>query len=313
MDNRFFRWRGIDESPTGIFPRVLLKQLPPIDVRYFVGVLLHLDQMLPGAGLTFFLTWHLDRFREEMKDAAVILVGNEYTKMPSYQSRVRVIFKTGGLQRIPLRNTLRLPASIASRVLLRDARNAVFRIKRRAEYRLPRNYVTPAYDIPVGTGALLDAHPPSVEQRTIDVFFAGGTSSGWGLRARAAARKQMATAVESARVALPQCRMESQLGRDAFGMTLTPATYAHCLANSRIALIPRGNVDAESWRLLEAAKLGCVMVTEPLPPQWYFQDCPAVSSRKWSLLPGVLRDLLHDPSTLAKSFGMRDRLPPAEA
>jgi hypothetical protein len=83
--------------------------MPPTDVRYFVGVLLHLDQRLPGAGLTFFLTWHLDRFREEMKDAVVMLVGNEYTKMPLDQSRVRVIFKTGALQRIPLRNTLRLP------------------------------------------------------------------------------------------------------------------------------------------------------------------------------------------------------------
>ena len=306
MENRFFRWRGIDANPTQIVPREFLPQVPRTDVRYFVRILQHLDEMLPGAGLTFFLTWHLDAFHEAMQDAVVILVGDEHNQMPSYQARVRVIFKTGGLRRIPVRRTLRLPMSIASRVLLRDAWNGVSRIKRRVEYRLPRNFVTPAYDIPVGTGALLDVDPPPIQQRQVDVFFAGGASSGWVPRARTTARKQMAAAVAAARIALPQYRMKLILERDASGSGLSPAIYTATLANAKIALAPRGNYDAESWRLFEAAKLGCVIVTEPLPPRWYFRDCPAVSIQKWSLLPGVLRDLLHDPSTL-RQLSLRSR------
>jgi hypothetical protein len=100
--------------------------------------------------------------------------------------------------------------------------------------------------------------------------------------------------------------MELMLERDASGKGMRPAAYTETLANTKIALAPRGNYDAESWRLLEAAKLGCVTITEPLPPRWYFRDCPAVSIRKWSLLPTVLRDLLHDPSTL-RQLSLRSR------
>jgi hypothetical protein len=112
--------------------------------------------------------------------------------------------------------------------------------------------------------------------------------------------------VAAARIALPQYRMKLILERDASGSGLSPAIYTATLANAKIALAPRGNYDAESWRLFEAAKLGCVIVTEPLPPRWYFRDCPAVSIRKWSLLPVVLKDLLHDPSTLAQ-LSLRSR------
>jgi len=307
MENRFFRWRGIDPSPTEIVPQELLPHLPPSDVRYYVRILQHLDQMLPGAGVTFFLTWHLDDFHEAMQDAVVLLLGDEHNQMPSYQARVRAIFKVAGRQRNPFRETLRLPPSIASRVLVRDAWNGITRIKRRVTYRLPRDYSTPAYDIPAGTGTLADdIEPLPIEERPVDVFFAGGTSFGWAPRARAAARKQMAAAVVAARVAAPQYRMKTLLKGDTSGKGMSPAIYTQALADTKIALAPRGNYNAESWRLLEAAKLGCVAITEPLPPRWYYRDCPAVSIRKWSLLPDVLRKLLNDPPTL-QQLSMRSR------
>ena len=81
---------------------------------------------------------------------------------------------------------------------------------------------------------------------------------------------------------------------------LGPAAYTQALANSKIALCPRGNYDAESYRIFEAAKLGCVIVSEPLPSRWYYQGCPAVILRTWSELPGVLRDLLSEPAKLRR-------------
>ena len=298
MENRFFRWRGIDASPTQIVPQDLLPQLPPTDVRYFVGILEHLDRLLPAAGLTFFLTWQLDCSHEAM-DNAVILLCEEQNQTPSYHRRVKAIFKTGGLRRTPLRETMRLPASIAWRILLRDARNVVLGLKRQRQYGQGGQVVTPIYDIPYGPCALLDIDPLPIEQRPVDVFFAGESPSGWTLRAKFISRKQMAAAVAATRVALPQCRMESMTGAVDSANLLGPEAYTQALANAKIALAPRGNSDAETYRIFEAAKLGCVIISEPLPSRWYYQECPAVAIPAWSALPDVLRSLLNDPARLA--------------
>lgn len=299
MENRFFRWRGIDASPTQIVPEDLLPRLPPTDVRYFVRILQHLDHLLPAAGLTFFLTWHMDAFHEAMEDAVVILPGDERYQTPSYRGRVRAIFKTGGVQRNPFRETLRLPPPIAWRMLLRDARNRAVQVKRGLQYGLHGRVVAPMYEIPLGTDILLDIDPPPIEQRPVDVFFAGGSASGWTLRAKFVARRQMAAAVAAARVALPQYRMETILVTPPADKRFGPETYTQSLANAKIALAPRGNSD-ESCRLFEAAKFGCVIVSEPLPSRWYYRACPAVSIPQWSALPGVLSSLLNDPAKLAQ-------------
>jgi len=299
MENRFFLWRGIDASPTQIVPEELLPRLPPTDVRYFVRILQHLDHLLPPAGLTFFLTWHLDGFHEAMDNAVVILAGDERNQTPSYHRRVRAIFKIGGLRRSPFRETLRLPTSIAWRILLRDARNGALQAKRRLQHGLRGHVVTPMYDIPLGPFALLDIDPPPIEQRPVDVLFVGGSAPGWTLRAKVVARRQMAASVAAARVALPQYRMETMTGAFASGEGLGPEAYTQSLADAKIALAPRGNF-AETYRLFEAAKLGCVIVSEPLPSRWYYRGCPAVSIPEWSALPGVLSSLLNDPARLTQ-------------
>jgi hypothetical protein len=300
MENRFFLWRGFDASPTQIVPDDLLPRLPPTDVRYFLRILLQLDYLLPAAGLTFVLTWHLDDFHAAMHNAVVILVGDEQNQTPPYHGRVKAIFKTGGLRRNPFRETRRLPTSIAWRILLRDARNGAIRVHRRLQYGLRGHVVTPMYEIPFGPFALVDIDPPPIEQRPVDVFFAGGSVSGWTPRAKFIARRRMAAAVAAARVALPQCRMESMGGALASSTWLGPEAYTRSLADAKIALAPRGNCDAETFRVFEAAKLGCAIVSEPLPSRWYYRGCPVVSIPEWSALPGVLSSLLNDPAKLAQ-------------
>jgi hypothetical protein len=259
----------------------------------------HLDRLLPAAGLTFVLTLHLDSFHEAMEDAVVILVGDERYQKPLYRGRVRAIFKDAGVRRSPLRATLRLPPPIAWRMLLRDARNRAVQAKRRLQYGLSAPVVAPMYEIPLGTSILLDIDPPPIEQRPVDVFFAGGVASGWTLRAKFVSRRQMAAAVAAARVALPQYRMEMRLVTPPNDQTFGPEWYTQTLANAKIALAPRGNSD-ETCRLFEAAKLGCVIVAETLPPRWYYQGCPVVWIRKWSALPDVLSSLLNDRARLSE-------------
>ena len=298
MENRFFRWRGFDTSPSQFVPAELLPQLPPTDVKYFVRILQHLDHLLPAAGLTFFLTWHLDAFHEAMEDAVVILSGDERYQTPSYRDRVRAIFKVAGVHRSPLRETLRLSPPVAWRVLLRDARNRAVRVKRRLRYGSPGRVLAPMYEIPLGT-ELLDIDPAPIEQRPVDVFFAGASASGWTLRAKFESRRQMAAAMVAARAALPQYRIETTLLTSPTDKGLGLEAYTQSLANAKIALAPRGNSD-ESCRLFEAAKLGCVVVAEPMPPRWYYQACPVVWIPKWSTLPDVLGSLLNDPARLAQ-------------
>jgi hypothetical protein len=298
MENRFFRWRGIDASPTQIVPKDLIPQLPATDSRYFVGILRHLDLLLPDAGLTFFLTWNLDAYHEAMENAVVLLVGDEQNQAPKYRHRVRVIFKTGGVRRSPLGETMRLPVSIAWRVLLRDARDRAVKVQRGFRKGSSGGAVTPMYEIPFGPFALMEYDPPPVEQRPMDVFFAGGAITSWTLRAKFVARRQMAAAMAAARAALPQMRTAEMGGAASSGKWLGPEAYTQSLANAKIALAPRGNCDAETYRIFEAAKLGCVIISEPLPSRWYYRGCPAISIPHWSALPGVLRELLNDPARL---------------
>ena len=301
MPNRFFLWLYSYAKPVQLNLGNLPPDLPATDLRYFLRILQHLDQLLPGAGMTFVLTWHLDAFHEVMKDAVILLVGDEQYQTPSYQRHVRAIFKTGGIRPNPVRDTLRLPWPIAWRALLRDARNSGTRIKRWWRHGSPGKVRMPMGEIPLGYFQLRDAGPAPVDQRPVDVFFAGvQADSGWTLRASVAARKQMAAGLAAAQAALPQYRIESLLAAFTSGKRLGPEAYTQALANAKIALAPRGNFD-ETFRLFEAAKLGCVIVSDPLPQRWYYQGCPVVSIPKWSVLPGVLKGLLTDPAKLAES------------
>jgi hypothetical protein len=306
MQNRFFIWLNEDASPVGIVPKDYLPQLPITDYRYFVRILQYLDELLPREGLTFVLTWHLDAFHEVMEDAVILQHGDEQYQMPWYRGRVRAMFKVSGLRPNPVWDTLQLPPSIAWRSLLRDARNSLTRFRRLLTYGPPGKISTPTYELPLGYFALLDFHPLPIEQRPVDVFFAGSLAvSGWTLRASVAARKQMCAAMSAAQKALPQYRIESIWRPPKYDQGLGPAAYTQALGKAKIALAPRGNTD-ETYRLIEAAKLGCVVVSEPLPSRWYFQDCPAVSLRKWSELPGILKSLLNDPAKI-RELSLRGR------
>jgi len=300
MRNRFFLWLYCDPNPRPLALEDLPPGLPATDVRYFLQIMQHLDRLLPEKGLTFVVTWHLDAFHEAMNDAVVILVGDERHQTPSYRRQVKAIFKTGGVRRPALGETLRLPASIGWRVLLRDARNSLTALQRRWTYGSPGKRAAPLYELPLGYFTLRERPPLPIHERPVDVFFAGALAApGWTLRASVATRRQMAEALAAAAKALPQYRIESLLAAPTSGERLTPETYSQALASAKIALAPHGNFE-ETFRLFEAAKLGCVIVSETLPKRWYYQGCPVVSIPKWSLLPRVLSDLLADDAKLAQ-------------
>ena len=79
--------------------------------------------------------------------------------------------------------------------------------------------------------------------------------------------------------------------------SLNPQIYSERLMNTKISLCPRGNFP-ETFRLFESARAGCVIVSEPLPPVWYFEDFPAQIVSDWSEAPDMVVDLLRSPELL---------------
>ncbi len=292
-ENQFYIWRLSEEQPRQFSPRDASQTNEPSDIRYHAGILNSLDELLRDRGLKFLLTWHLDRFDERFRDAVVLLIGDESYQTPSYAARVRALFKTGGVKRNSLGRTFALPWPIAWRNALRDLRNDLKALKRRADHGK-----TPIYEIPLGYHTLVDVEDVPFDQRATDVFFAGSLAAPLklDLRPSIASRKQMLAAIEEAKRQLPQLKFDCSL--QPLRGKFTPAEYSRNLMNAKVVLCPRGNFD-ETFRFFEAARSGCVIVTEPLPERWYYEGSPAIQFRGWSDLSAKLRELFDDPARLS--------------
>ncbi len=83
-----------------------------------------------------------------------------------------------------------------------------------------------------------------------------------------------------------------------FGKGLAPDDYARTLANTKIALCPPGFESHETIRHWEAMRLGCVVISAPLPPNRFYKDSPIFQLEDWSELKPLLEDLLAHPDKL---------------
>ena len=291
--NRFFQWPPGASSAEEFDPQEYLRTGTLSDMCYFCRVLVAVDQALPSAGITFLVSWNLDRFDERFDGAVVLLTGDERYQTPSYIRRVRAVFKAGGRRPNPLRSTLRLPWSIGWRVALRDLRNRLVTVRRGTRGLPPAHF-----EIPLGTYHLTEVPFVPIDQRPVDVFFAGTAPhlSPANPRPSVAARLALSRAICAAEAALPEWRFEHTLTRTR-GARFGPAEYSWKTMNARIIPCPRGNFD-ETYRLLEAAKCGCVIVSEPLPNRWYYRNAPVIEVRSWSELPMILKALDRNPDRI---------------
>jgi hypothetical protein len=300
--NRFFLSHRSALKAVEFDPDELSKTGYPSENYYNHSILSEINRLAPDLGLTFFLTLSLDYFEEHLRDSVVFLMGDEMYQTPVYAPCVRAIFKSGGVRPNPARDLLKLPLSIASRVALREARNRLVAIRRdRRRRKAYPGSLAPIYEVPLGYWRQREVPWVPFEQRTIDVFFAGTTRPGWKPSARPAvvARRQLSAALVAAAAALPSLRVEYIRP----GQPLMDAeTYSNALMNSRIALCPRGNFD-ETFRLFEAARAGCAIVSELLPARWYYQDAPITQIARWPDLNDTLRRLTADPVSLAATAG----------
>ncbi len=88
------------------------------------------------------------------------------------------------------------------------------------------------------------------------------------------------------------------------GITPQPATgmpvgdYAHILNNTKVALCPSGAASPESFRVFEAARAGCVVLTSPKPRTWFYDRFPGIQIESWQGLDKALALLLSDTRVL---------------
>jgi hypothetical protein len=79
--------------------------------------------------------------------------------------------------------------------------------------------------------------------------------------------------------------------------TQDPSEYVQSLLDTKICLAPRGG-SSETFRVFEGALAGCVIITEPLPPAWFYAGLPRVELRSWSQLAATIRALRSHTSLL---------------
>lgn len=74
--------------------------------------------------------------------------------------------------------------------------------------------------------------------------------------------------------------------------------YSWILRHSKIALVPRGWVNSETFRLYEAMRYGCVIICEELPYREYYKGIPAIIVQDWNEGIDTANGLLNNPDML---------------
>jgi hypothetical protein len=304
MKNRFFVIPRDSTSPVPWNVHAAPPRELPVDCSYFGAVLAGVDSALREAGLRFYLIWDLDCVPAVGSDVVVFLIGDERYQVPACAGQVLAVFRTGAQDLfMPRVRTLTLLKALDA---ARSARDLALRARRwpRTRHVDSRARAT-VFPVPLGYHKQVPVPFKPQRERSTDVFFAGDLGApiallkprSWTARPKNAARAAMARALREFQHDHPHVRCEA-VDASKSGQ-LGPEAYSERLMDARISLCPRGNFP-ETFRFLESARAGAVIVCDPQPPTWYCREHPGVVLRDWRELPQTLEWLLADPEQLAK-------------
>jgi hypothetical protein len=74
--------------------------------------------------------------------------------------------------------------------------------------------------------------------------------------------------------------------------------FSYFLRHTKIALCPRGWVNSETFRLYEAMRFGCVVITEELPDREYYKNIPVIQVKNWEDGLRIAYELINDNNKL---------------
>ncbi|MEO8613580.1 MAG: hypothetical protein ABI600_00440 [Luteolibacter sp.] len=83
-----------------------------------------------------------------------------------------------------------------------------------------------------------------------------------------------------------------------FAKGLPREEYAAIISDTRIALCPKGFMSTECYRLMETMRLGCVIISDELPPSRWYKDSPIIVQKDWLNIDKVITGLTRDPQRM---------------
>ena len=281
------------------------------EYEYYCQILLRLKKYLPTDDYVFYITDSWKELPTYGRNVFVILHGIGPYWYPAYAGKVGAVFRNYG-------NTPDLFLGSGSSVLdlsatakyIRDlftwspsafhgARNTLTN----GSSRPPKNI----FSIPLGYAHQHKMPIDMREPRDYDVAFVGSVSgrqySKMNIKAalqppKSLARQRMAEVAQS----IQQQRSDLNVylkTTSSFEESFSDQgrQYSSVLANTKISLVPRGDV-LESFRYFESMRYGCVVVSEPQPNIWFYANSPAIEVRDWESAKDIIIRLLDQPERL---------------
>jgi hypothetical protein len=308
---RFVNCLDVERGPREWTPPEPVERL--IDTWYFGPALAAMDRELRVAGLTVYLTFDTETLPSYGDDVVVVLIGDEWARVPAYLPRVRAVFRNLcarpnlGCRPLDWPSPATLSALLpAGRAALRGLPGRV--VRRRAELAAARGRgrpPAPQVELPIGTYNALDLPLRPLAERGSDLFFAGSVVHAPG---RAAQLKARVMPKGLAREAMlrngerlrrhPHVSIDVRI-TEGFQQSASAdaGEYSRALMDSRLALVPRG-ATTETHRFFQALKYGCIPVTDCVPPIWFYEQAPMVRLRHWDELEDAVLPLLADRERL---------------
>jgi hypothetical protein len=290
---------------------------PPLaDCGYFGGVLRELERHWEHDPLTVYMTKDTESLPRYGKDVIVILLNEEWFRTPAYASRVLATLRTlPGRPWFPW-SSLTPPSTLGAFALANYLR--VLAERSRAERRTRRVLAERGWpwprldnvlDVPLGYYRQPELPIKPLHERATDVYFGGSLlhdldrKERWKRLAKRLLgnpkqlyRKRMLEELDRVCRAHPEIRAKITVSGEFRALPRTQVSaYAQDMMDARIALVPRGTA-AESYRLFEAWRYGCIVICEQLPPRPFLQGAPAITLGSWRELGRVLPELLDDPA-----------------
>lgn len=285
-----------------------------LDCVYFGRALVAARDRLPERALSFYLTWDLEELPEYGDHVVALVLGDEDARVPRYVCRVRAVFKCYGSRPFVGMSPLLPPSRSTMLVALQAVRRWLRHLP--DDIRLlvhgpcaRRSAIAAIRPIPLGYYNQLDMPLSDFGSRRTAVFFAGSlehstrrawSPARWFGQPAPVMRQEMVDALERFGRERPDQPVNLRL-TSGFGShrRSDAEAYSRDLMDAKICLAPRGG-SVETYRYVEALRYGCVVISEPLPPTWFYRDSPVVVIQRWRDLPGILSALLDDPVGLTQ-------------
>ena len=209
------------------------------------------------------------------------------------------VFRTHGERfGVPWRGA-HLDSSLAAAEVALWARNRGRGLWHAAPHLLATRRRGPLHWLPLGMPAwtTIPEGIPPIGARPFDVSFRGSLRGERSYAPKTLSRRRMAEALGR----LPPIVAIDFSETKSFGASysLDPGSYTEALLQTKLCLAPRGG-SLETFRLFEGAVAGCVVITEPLPPAWFYAGLPRHEVRSWRELPHAVERLLENPLLLGQ-------------